>query len=153
MIQQLSRGRHVIDAGSGNGYWTFMLRRSGVVVHAIDNGDSLWRTSWIGDTIRTDAAKYLQRKETERGRNAVLLLVYPQASGSFTSDTLKAYEGDTVCVAGTQNDNRFTGFRSETVEEWMGREIPGFEKVVQTPLPSFAGKDEAFFVFRRRMEG
>ena len=30
---------------------------------------------------------------------------------------LKAYKGDTIVVAGTQNENRFTGFSNTTVEQ------------------------------------
>lgn len=127
-----------------------MLRRMNLTVHPVDNGASLWRTTWVGDTIREDAAKYLQRREVDYGRRAVLLLVYPQAGETFTADTLTAYEGDTICVAGTQNANGYTGFSNEVVEDWMKRERPAFRKTVQTPLPSFAGKDEAFFVFQRR---
>ncbi|KAI9669305.1 MAG: hypothetical protein M1831_000340 [Alyxoria varia] len=170
--------RPVIDLGSGNGYWTWMLRRYGVQdVWAVDNGDSVWRTMWVGDTVQMDGGKFLREfgrggqqgssrsKNTKGGSNekpgvkgeedtsgaksAVLLLVYPQVTTQFTVSALEEYKGDTICVAGTQNENRFTGFREESFEEWMRRERPGFEKVVQTPLPSFAGKDEALFVWRR----
>jgi len=53
-------------------------------------------------------------------------------------------------VAGTQNGNGFTGFRDCVVDEWVAREMPEFELVLRMPLPSFAGKDEALFVFKRR---
>lgn len=149
-IRQLTKGRVVIEAGSGNGYWTYMLRRLGLTVHAVDNGDSVWRTMWIGDTIKSDAAKYLQRATNAGGKDAVLLMVYPQVTTQFTTDTLRAYKGDTICVAGTQNANGFTGFKDVGFEEYLGREKGDFEKIVQTPLPSFAGKDEAFFVFQRK---
>lgn len=59
-------------------------------------------------------------------------------------------EGDTIICAGTQNANGFTAFEKETIAEWMAREMPDFEKVCQIPLPSFAGKDEALFVFDRK---
>ena len=168
----------MIDLGSGNGYWTWMLRRYGVQdVWAVDNGDSVWRTMWVGDTVQVDGRKFLRElgrsgqqgsrsKITKGGsietpstkaeeddasgaKSAVLLLVYPQVSTHFTVSALEEYKGDTICVAGTQNQNRFTGFKEESFEEWMSRERPGFEKVIQTPLPSFAAKDEALFVWRR----
>ena len=84
----------------------------------------------------------------------MLLLVYPQVGADFTGRVLRAYEGDAVVVAGTQNGNGFTGFRGETVAEWMEREMAGkgWRRVVQLPLPSFAGKDEALFVFLRERE-
>jgi len=63
---------------------------------------------------------------------------------------LKAYQGTTIVVAGTQNRNGFTGFKGELVSEWMAREMPQWAKIVQTPLPSFAGKDEALFVFEKK---
>ncbi len=31
----------------------------------------------------------------------------------------------------------------------MAREMPGWKRVLQIPLPSFAGKDEALFVFEK----
>jgi hypothetical protein len=36
-----------------------------------------------------------------------------------------------------------------TFDEYMEREQPGWTKVVQVPLPSFAGKDEALYVYQR----
>ncbi|EOD43621.1 putative transcription factor nrm1 whi5 protein [Neofusicoccum parvum UCRNP2] len=68
----------------------------------------------------------------------------------FTGKVLRAYQGDYVVVAGTQNHNGFTGFKDETIADWMARERKEFERVAQVPLPSFAGKDEALFVFVRR---
>jgi hypothetical protein len=36
------------------------------------------------------------------------------------------------------------------VDEWVEREMEEFELLLRMPLPSFAGKDEALFVFKRR---
>lgn len=122
----------------------------GNIVHAIDNGDSLWRTMWIGDTIHSDGGKWLAKNNG--GEDAVLLLVYPQVSTAFTVDALKGYKGRTLCVAGTQCRNGFTGFRDILIDEWLDKEQNGqWEKIIQTPLPSFAGKDEALYVFERRV--
>ena len=156
MKQLANKSRSILDIGSGNGYWTYMLRRHGLTVHAVDNGDSLWRTMWIGDTIKADGAQFLTSAKFAAqgggagGKDAILLLVYPQVTTSFTTAVLNAYQGTTIVVAGTQNRNGFTGFKGELVDEWMTREMPRWEKIVQTPLPSFAGKDEALFVFERR---
>ncbi|GAB7342368.1 hypothetical protein MBLNU457_g0586t1 [Dothideomycetes sp. NU457] len=152
IIKQVSKGRTIIDLGSGNGYWTYMLRRMGdekrpVKVVPVDSGSSEWRTMWIGDTIMADGIKYLQQHQD--GRDQVLLLVYPQVGADFTGKVLRAYKGDTIIVAGTQNTNGFTAFAKETIAQWMAREMPAFEKVLQIPLPSFAGKDEALFVFNK----
>lgn len=120
----------------------------GLTVHAVDNGDSLWRTTWIGDTIKADGAKYLVK---EKGaKDAVLLLVYPQVTTDFTTSVLKAYAGSTICVAGTQNANGFTAFSDVTIDKYLEVELPSFTKVVQTPLPSFAAKDEALYVFEKK---
>ncbi|KAF2127710.1 hypothetical protein P153DRAFT_344006 [Dothidotthia symphoricarpi CBS 119687] len=147
--------RPILDIGSGTGYWTFLLRNLGAEsgmkaldVRAVDSGVSEYRVMWIGDTIRADGMGYL--RDNGGGRGCVLLLVYPQATGGFTESVLRAYEGDTVVVAGTQNGNGFTGFRDVGVDEWVGREMGAFELVLRMPLPSFAGKDEALFVFQRR---
>jgi hypothetical protein len=129
----------------------------GLVVHAVDNAASVWRTVWIDNTIVADGIKFLQNppapfKEDvgNGGESAVLLLVYPQVTADFTRHVIQAYKGDVIAVAGTQNGNGFTGFRDETIADWMNRERPEFEKVVQIPLPSFAAKDEALYIFTRR---
>jgi len=139
--------RTVLDIGSGNGYWTYMLRRMGVEVIAVDNEQSEWRTMWIGDTIIADGEKYL--KENKGCKEAVLLMVYPIIGADFTIKILSAYKGDTVVVAATQNKNGYTAFRDRTIGEYMVGERPEFERTVQIPLPSFPGKDEALFVFER----
>ena len=95
LIQQVCRGRTILDVGSGNGYWTFMLRRFGdspkktLRVVPIDNGVSEWRTLWIGDTVDADGVKWLQQHNG--GSDAVLLLIYPTVGHNFTSEMIKAY--------------------------------------------------------------
>ncbi|PSK37303.1 hypothetical protein B9Z65_2045 [Elsinoe australis] len=153
IIKTLAKGRPVIDLGSGNGYWTYMLRRldkpqGKLEVVPVDSGHSTWRTVWVGDTVVADGVKFLEGREG--GKGDVLLLVYPQVSDDFTGKVLRAYKGDTVVVAGTQNGNGFTGFREETIDKWMERERGEMELMCRVPLPSFAGKDEALFVFQRK---
>lgn len=170
IVHQLSWGKRVVDLGSGNGYWTYMLRRIGegkkrLEVVPVDNGISEWRTMWVGDTVEMDGKKWLETNDG--GRDAVLLLVYPQVGLEFTSNMLKAYskstrilfrervltgrtEGTTIVVAGTQNTNGFTAFKEELISDWIAREMPGWHKLLQIPLPSFAGKDEALFAFEKK---
>ncbi|KAF2472663.1 uncharacterized protein BDR25DRAFT_283159 [Lindgomyces ingoldianus] len=156
----------ILDIGSGNGYWTYLLRKlpldssmKELEVYPIDNGTSEYRVMWIPDTIPMSGIKFLNTYHYEgltidSGKNCILLLVYPQATGDFTSGILKKFQGDTIVVAGTQNENGFTGFKNQTVEGWMGEWKKEFELVLRMPLPSFAGKDEGLFVFRRgRVEG
>ena len=112
----------------------------------IDNGASAWRTNWVDDTIAADAVKHLQKRDHADG---VLLLVYPVVSGEFTQRVIEAYRGDTVCVVGTQNGNGYTGFRDLCVDEWMTRDGRKWELRARVPVPSFAGKDDALFVFKR----
>ncbi|KAK2608451.1 hypothetical protein QQS21_003020 [Conoideocrella luteorostrata] len=155
VLRILADGRAVADIGSGNGYWAFMLRGYGLTVHAVDNMQSEWRVNWVGDTVVTDGATWLQKNE--RGRDMVLLLVYPVVGGGigggieggFTRTLLDAFQGDTIAVVGTQNGNGYTGFRSMTMDQYMEKERKKWTKVVQIPLPSFAGKDEALYVFQR----
>lgn len=124
-------------------------KTAGLDVVAVDSGLSEWRTLWIGDTVTADGVTFLSSPSTSSADD-VLLLVYPQVGDDFTGKILKAYKGDTVICAGTQNSNGFTGFATETIDTWMGRERREFDKVCQVPLPSFAAKDEALFVFRRK---
>ncbi|KAK0628561.1 hypothetical protein B0T17DRAFT_588642 [Bombardia bombarda] len=135
---------------SGSAYWTFMLRAYNVpVVVPIDNNQSAWRVTWVRDTVIADGVRWLNNHHAKHKNNLkdlILLLVYPivggtsesgqeeEEEGAFTRNLLAAYRGDTVAVVGTQNHNGYTGFRD----------------VVQVPLPSFAGKDGALFVFQRR---
>ncbi|KAH0279686.1 hypothetical protein KCU91_g1546, partial [Aureobasidium melanogenum] len=152
IIYQLAKGRPVIDLGSGNGYWSYMLRvfnkQKPLTVVPVDNGISEWRTVWVPDTNQIDGVEYL--KKNNDGKDQVLLLVYPQVGLEFTSKILRAYKGDTIICAGTQNSNGYTAFAKETIADWIAREMPAFEKVCQIPLPSFAAKDEALFAFQRK---
>lgn len=155
ILKILSDGRAVADVGSGNGYWAFMLRQYGLTVHAVDNMQSEWRVNWVTDTSISDGVKWLARNQN--GKDMVLLLVYPVVGGGvgggteggFTRQLVSAYNGDTIAVVGTQNRNGYTGFKSMTMDEYMTKEHKDWVKVVQIPLPSFAGKDEALYVFQR----
>lgn len=157
ILKLLADGREIWDMGSGNGYWTFMLRQYGVGVKPIDNAQSSWRVTWVNDTTISDCVQFLNKPVNKGGENAVLLLVYPIVGGGvaggeeggFTRRLVSAYKGDTLAVVGTQNHNGYTGFRSISMDEFMEREHPQWTKVVQIPLPSFPGKDEALFVFQR----
>ena len=138
----------VLEIGSGNGYWAYMLRSLGVEVIAVDNQQSHYRTVWIGDTIIAEGEKYV--RDNEGCKDIILLMVYPIVSADFTAKVLNAYMGDTIVVAGTQNRNGYTAFRDRSIGEYMAAKKKTFEKTVQIPLPSFAGKDEALFVFERK---
>lgn len=157
ILKALAGGREIWDMGSGNGYWTFMLRQYGLAVLPVDNAQSSWRVTWVKDTTISDGVQFLNKAGNHGGRDAVLLLVYPIVGGGiaggeeggFTRQLVRAYQGDTLAVVGTQNHNGYTGFRSMSMDEYMEREEPEWIKVVQIPLPSFPGKDEALFVFQR----
>ena len=80
--------------GSGNGYWTYMLReleqgKKQLKVIPVDNGLSKWRTMWIGDTVQSDGEQWL--KKNNGGKDSVLLLVYPNTGEEFTSKMIRAY--------------------------------------------------------------
>lgn len=148
IIKQVAKRKPVIEIGSGNGYWAFSLRNLCVEVQAVDNVESEWRTTWIADTIVADGVTYL--KKQQGGKDAVLLMVYPVARSGFTASILESYKGEVLCVVGTQNRNGYTGFKDTTIEEYVAEKMAGFEKTVQVPLPSFAGKDDALLVFEKR---
>lgn len=155
VLRIVAGGRAVLDMGSGNGYWAFMLRQHGVAVTPVDSAQSAWRATWVGDTTVIDGPRWLGRNAGASG--LVLLMVYPVVGGGagagvhggFTRDLMKAYKGDTVAVVGTQNHNGYTSFKDLTFDEYMEREQPGWTRVVQIPIPSFAGKDEALFIYQR----
>ncbi|KAF2201960.1 hypothetical protein GQ43DRAFT_370194 [Delitschia confertaspora ATCC 74209] len=147
----------IFDVGSGNGYWTYMLRNlyiredmKPLQVYPVDDGSSEYRTVWIEDTVNVNGVEFIQQQNRT---DAVLLLVYPIVSGSFTSSVLKAFKGDTIVVAGTQNGNGFTGFADQAIDEWIAGNMPEWALVMRLPLPSFAGKDDALYVFRRNLGG
>ena len=54
-------------------------------------------------------------------------------------------------IAGSQNANGYTAFAKELLVDWFSREMPSWEKICQIPLPSFAAKDEALFVFGKKV--
>lgn len=93
LIRHLCQEKPVLDLGSGNGYWTYMLRRidekKPLTIIPIDDGTSVWRTMWIGDTLAIDGVKYL----TKNGgaKDSVLMLIYPQVGAEFTARVLAAY--------------------------------------------------------------
>jgi hypothetical protein len=94
IIRVVARGRPIADIGSGNGYWTYMLRRmkdgkKHLEVVPVDNGLSDWRTLWVPDTVEMDSVEWL--KKNQNGQSHMLLLVYPQVSHDFTASTIKAY--------------------------------------------------------------
>lgn len=60
--------------------------------------------------------------------------------------------GTTIISAGAQNASGFTAFAKENIADWMAREMPDWKKVLQVPLPSFAGKDEALFIFEKKSD-
>lgn len=148
-----SANKTILDLGSGNGYWTLMLRRSpfNCTVIPIDNMQSRWRTTWVSDTVVTDAVQFLKNRSSETQKQDVLLMVYPITAGDFTASVIKEFHGDVICVVGTQNGNGYTGFKGEGVDAWFERERgTGWELVVRVPVMSFPGKDDALFVFRRK---
>jgi hypothetical protein len=148
IFSNLAKEKTVIDMGSGNGYWTHILRREHQCsVVAVDSGQSRWRTMWISDTVVADGIQFL--RERGGGKEDVLLMVYPIVSGQFTEKVIKQFKGDVICIAGTQNGNGYTGFKDEKADAWFDKNMLGWERIVQVPLPSFPGKDDALFVFRR----
>ncbi|KAK3694259.1 hypothetical protein B0T22DRAFT_533344 [Podospora appendiculata] len=163
ILRALAAGRPIADIGSGSGYLAFMLRRYGCSVVPVDSAQSSWRVMWVDDTVIADGPRWLAANttaaNTDTAEHVVLLLVYPivgsaiagGTEGGFTRSVMAAYGDDTVAVAGTQNHSGYTGFRDMTMDEYMRREHGDeWTEIVQIPLPSFAGKDEALFVFQRR---
>jgi len=147
ILSQINGPEGILDMGSGNGYWTFILRRLGLDVTAVDNLASEYRTIWISDTVKVDGVKYLKQNNGCSGK--VLLMVYPIVAGTYTKDVIRAYQGNTIVICGTQNSNRYTGFHDCTAEEWFKSEMKGWELTFRIALPSFAGKDDAMFVWKR----
>lgn len=147
IVKNVSKGKTVLDVGCGNGYWTYMLRKHGLEVVGADNAQSRYRTCWIGDVAFEDGLAFLKKRQG--GKRDVLLLVYPITANDFTGSMLKAFKGDVICVVGTQNSSGYTCFRDQVVDEWMGTNMPEMKLVARVALPSFAGKDEALFVWRR----
>ncbi|KAI0399501.1 hypothetical protein F4802DRAFT_610840 [Xylaria palmicola] len=176
VLRRLADGREIIDVGSGNGYWTRMLRdyhashaavgtapaksdkeKPLPAVTPVDSAQSSWRATWVRDTVVSDGATYL-RSARAGAPDAVLLLVYPIVGGGvaggtpggFTRGALAAYAGDTLAVVGAQDRSGYTGFPDATMDEFMAREHGAeWVRVAQVPLPSFPGKDEALYVFQR----
>lgn len=138
----------VLEMASGNGYWAHMLRRGGLNVVAIDNMASTWRYEWIVDTVKVDGVTWM--KQHNGARDRVLLMVYMVTKGQFTKEVLSNYKGSTIVIAGTQNANRYTSFSDVSVEEYFAKAMVGWKLTMRVALPSFAGKDEALFVYEKQ---
>jgi len=137
----------ILDMGSGNGYWAFMLRKLGLKVTAVDSLASEYRTLWISDTVKADGVKYLKQNKGCSGK--VLLMVYPVVAGTYTKDIIQSYRGNTIVICGTQNSNRYTSFHDRTAEEWFETEMKGWELTFKIALPSFAGKDDGMLIWKK----
>lgn len=153
LISKISKGNTIIDMGSGCGYWTWLLRaQHGCQVVPVDTCQSRWRVTWIEDTLVEDGIEFLEKRmaANEEHKSDTLLLVYPIVGMDFTSKILSAFQGQYICVAGNQNKTGYTAFKDQIVSEWMTANRTDFELVARLPLPSFAGKDDALFVFQRK---
>ncbi|KAF4635417.1 hypothetical protein G7Y89_g2679 [Cudoniella acicularis] len=143
-----SAAEGVIDMASGNGYWTYILRRMKIDVLVVDNMTSEYRTMWILDTVKGDGVEYLKKSSGGKGR--VLLMIYMITAGTFTKRILKVYQGNVIVMVGTQNRNRYTGFSHCTMEKYFNREMKEWELVCRIAMLSFAGKDEALYAWKRK---
>jgi hypothetical protein len=119
----------------------------GLNVTAVDNMASEYRTLWIPDTVKADGVQYL--KKNGGGKGKILLMVYLVTAGSFAKQLIEAYKGDTIVIVGTQNANRYTSFDDCTAEEWFEQEMANWKLTCRIAMPSFAGKDEGMFIWRR----
>lgn len=118
-------------------------------VVAVDNEQARWRHMWIADTVRAEAIEYLRR--SGGARECLLLLVYMvTGQADLTQRVLRAYKGNAIVVVGSQNANRFTTFAHASVDDYFAREMPAFVLGARVLLPSFAGKDEAMYVYVRK---
>ena len=78
--------------------------------------------------------------------------MYPTWLYSFTERLLKCFAGDIIVIAGTQAANGCAAFGSHIVDDWAASKLPHFGFVLRVPLPSFVARDDALFVFERRLE-
>lgn len=126
-----------------------------MTVQPVDSMQSEWRVNWVKDTAVCDSVEWLN--QNNGGRDMVLLMVYPivgdgtdgAQDGAFTRNTLAAFSGGVIIIAGTQNGNGYTGFKRQTMDIFMAEQYPDWSRIAQIALPSFAGKDEALYIFRR----
>jgi hypothetical protein len=44
---------------SGSGYRSYLLRRMGLGVSAVDNVEAAWGTIWVEDTVKANGVEYL----------------------------------------------------------------------------------------------
>ena len=57
----------------------------------VDSVDSEYKMMWLDDVVKANGPAYL--KKTARGRDCVLLMVYPLVAGNFTKRVIQAYKG------------------------------------------------------------
>jgi hypothetical protein len=86
-------GRDVVEVGAGTGYWAWQLAQRGVTVHAYD----------VAPDPRGRFHRVLgggPQAAAGRHQGAALFLSWPPPDNPMAAQTLRAYTGDTVLVAG-----------------------------------------------------
>ena len=94
-LQIIKHFSPIIEIGSGNGYWAFMLRQMGADVLAYDKYVNS-KTSFT--KVERGGPEKLSQKKLSSGRT--LLLCYPDEMESIASTCLDNFEGDTIIHVG-----------------------------------------------------
>lgn len=97
-IRKALRGRGVVEAGAGGGYWAWQLAQSGVRVAAYEPAD--WRANhfvsrspWV-PVLRND------HTVTKKHPECALLLCWPSYNEPWAGKALSLYGGDQLFYAG-----------------------------------------------------
>jgi len=148
-LREIARHGSIIELGSGNGYWAWLLRKMGVNILACDplaagepdsyrdEGTTAWTEILAAGPEILSAAAHRER---------TLFLCWPPPFSSMAADCLKLYQGDRLLYVG-EEPGGCCG--DEEFEELIKRDWV-VEKRVNIPRwPSPLVKD-LLFVYRRK---
>ena len=91
----LSYGRHIVEIGSGHGYWASLLAAAGGNVIAVDDS-YVFDPRYFPETVHQDGAAYL--REHEGAQHATLFVCW----GSDMDEALAAFKGNYLAVVGEE---------------------------------------------------
>ncbi len=145
-LEVIARHAPILEVGCGTGYWAYELQKLGVSVVATDPHlvsqevhpiYKFWK-SWLA---RIDQMDGVEAVKTFRGRT--LLIVWPSLGQSWCTETLKAYDGQTVIYVGEFGDCCGEEVFFELLQE-------KFEEVQFVKIPRWYGIYDSMWVFKRK---
>jgi hypothetical protein len=149
-LKTISELQPVVEIGSGNGYWVYLLRSRGCDVTAVDsypndrtrgqrNVSRHAATTWIDDTIVMSGEQFL--REQKGCKHATLLFCWPREG--MLESILRHYSGNVIVVIGEYED----GCTDSMSKYSRAREWKHVKTII---IPNWFHNHDDLCVYRRR---